>query len=64
VLPGTTSSEHARENFAAMEITLSDEVIDRLEKLVNRETISGPRYKPATQAEVDTEEFSTFDRGQ
>jgi aryl-alcohol dehydrogenase-like predicted oxidoreductase len=61
VIPGTTSSEHARENFAAMEISLNDDVIDRLEKLFNRETISGPRYKPVTQSEIDTEEFVTSD---
>ena len=60
VIPGTTSSEHVRENFAAMEVSLNDDVIESLERLVNQETISGPRYKPATQLEIDTEEFETF----
>lgn len=56
VLPGTTSCDHLEENFAAMNISLSDDLVGRLENLISRETISGPRYKSATQAEIDTEE--------
>ena len=54
-IPGTTSVEHLEENVAAMDIRLSAEIIERVEALVNPETISGPRYPEATQKEIDTE---------
>lgn len=55
-IPGTTSPDHMRENAAAAEVTLSPEVIARLEALVNADTVTGPRYAPAMQATVDTED--------
>ena len=57
VIPGTTSPEHLRENFAAAEIALGAETIAKLNALINPETVSGARYPAATQAEIDTEEF-------
>jgi aryl-alcohol dehydrogenase-like predicted oxidoreductase len=53
-----TSCEHLEANFAAMNIKLSDELVGRLENLISRETIHGPRSKPETQAEIDTEEYA------
>ncbi|MFC7047584.1 aldo/keto reductase [Emcibacter nanhaiensis] len=58
VIPGTTSLAHLRDDVAASEVELSQDIIERLEKLINRETISGPRYPAPTQAEIDTEEFA------
>ncbi|MEM7281654.1 MAG: aldo/keto reductase [Pseudomonadota bacterium] len=57
-IPGTTSADHLEENFAALDVTLSVETVDRVEALVNRHTVSGPRYPAGTQAEIDTEQFA------
>lgn len=64
VLPGTTSIEHVEENFAALEVALSEDLIASLEELISRDAISGPRYKRVTQAEIDTEEFATTEARQ
>ena len=58
VIPGTTSVDHLRENLAAAEVPLSSRVLAALEELINSETVSGPRYNAATQAEIDTEEIA------
>ena len=57
VIPGTTSLAHLEENVAAIDVRLTDETMQKLESLINHDTISGPRYKPVTQAEIDTEEM-------
>lgn len=57
VIPGTTSTAHLEENVAAAGVSLSAETIAGLESLINRDTVSGPRYPAATQAEIDTEEW-------
>jgi aryl-alcohol dehydrogenase-like predicted oxidoreductase len=57
VIPGTTSIEHLEEDWSAKDVQLSADVCRRVEALVNQETVSGPRYPAATQAEIDTEEF-------
>lgn len=57
VIPGTTSVEHLEEDWRALDIELTDSIVDRVETLVNQNTVSGPRYPAATQAEIDTEEF-------
>lgn len=54
-IPGTTSPDHMRENAAAAQVRLSPEIVQRLEALVNENTVTGPRYAPAMQASVDTE---------
>jgi aryl-alcohol dehydrogenase-like predicted oxidoreductase len=57
VIPGTTSTTHLRENVATSKIRFEPEILSRAGSLINRSTISGPRYPSATQAEIDTEEF-------
>lgn len=57
VIPGTTSVDHLEEDWGALNVELSDEIIERVEALVNQNTVSGPRYPAPTQAEIDTEEF-------
>jgi aryl-alcohol dehydrogenase-like predicted oxidoreductase len=57
-IPGTTSIEHLEENMAAVDVSLNDETMARLDALINRHTVSGQRYNAATQAEIDTEEFA------
>lgn len=55
-IPGTTNPDHMVENAKAAEIRLSPETMARVEELVNPQTVSGPRYAPAMQASVDTED--------
>ena len=57
-LPGTTSVAHLQENLAADAVALSPDTLQRLDALINRDTVAGARYNPATQAEVDTEEYA------
>jgi aryl-alcohol dehydrogenase-like predicted oxidoreductase len=58
VIPGTTSAEHLEQDFAALRVELSADVVERVDALVNSETVSGPRYPAPTQKEIDTEEFA------
>lgn len=54
-IPGTTRLDHLAENAAAPAIVLSAETLARLDALINPNTVSGPRYGAAVQAEIDTE---------
>ena len=56
-IPGTTNVAHLEENCKATEIKLSADVIERVERLINQDSISGARYNTATQQEINTEEF-------
>jgi hypothetical protein len=55
-IPGTTRPEHMLENARAVAIALAPEIVAQLEVLINATTVAGPRYAPAMQATVDTEE--------
>ncbi len=57
-IPGTTSPAHMREGAAAA-VTLSDEIMAKVDAAVNGETVSGSRYPPHLQAAVDTERMPT-----
>lgn len=57
-IPGTTRIDHLEENAAAEQIALSLDVRKRLDTLINAKTVVGARYNTATQAEIDTEEFT------
>ena len=57
-IPGTTSLDHLQENAAAADVALSPETVVRLDRLINQDTVLGPRYDAATQSDVDTEEFN------
>ena len=56
-IPGTTNAAHLAENLGAADVALAPAIVDRLDALVNRHTVAGPRYNAGTQAEIDTEEF-------
>lgn len=58
VLPivGTTSIAHLEEDVDASQVRISADTIEKLEKLINADTVSGTRYPPETLAEIDTEE--------
>lgn len=57
-IPGTTRSDHAEENIAALGVTLDAATIARVDALFTPDAPHGPRYPAATQAEIDTEEFA------
>jgi aryl-alcohol dehydrogenase-like predicted oxidoreductase len=54
-IPGTTRPKHMRENAGAAAVTLSDEVMAKVDALVNATTVTGSRYPAAMQSAVDTE---------
>jgi aryl-alcohol dehydrogenase-like predicted oxidoreductase len=54
---GTTSLEHLAENVAAAEVRLSPAVMDKVEGLINQQTVVGNRYSAQSNSEVDTEVF-------
>ena len=58
VIPGTSNFDHMQENVARSDWRPSAELCETLSSLINRSTIAGPRYTPAAQATIDTEEFA------
>jgi aryl-alcohol dehydrogenase-like predicted oxidoreductase len=56
-IPGTQKIHHLEDNIAAADVTLSTEHMQRLEALINQQTVKGPRYNALNASEVDTEEF-------
>jgi aryl-alcohol dehydrogenase-like predicted oxidoreductase len=56
-IPGTTNPQHMRDNFAAQNIVLSAAQVEQLNQMINRHNVSGPRYDPQSQSEVDTESY-------
>ncbi len=56
-IPGTTSMAHLEENLGAAALSPDAALMAELETLINPSTVAGARYNPATQAEIDTEEF-------
>lgn len=58
VIPGTSRLDHLRENVARGEWRPDAAVLDRVDALINRETVSGPRYNESMQRGIDTEEFA------
>jgi aryl-alcohol dehydrogenase-like predicted oxidoreductase len=56
-IPGTRSVAHLQDDLGAADITLDAATMQRLEVLINQQTVVGPRYDAAAQAGVDTEEF-------
>ena len=57
-IPGTASIPHLEENIARWDWQMSAELAAELDALINRNTVAGPRYSPAMQASIDTEEFA------
>ena len=44
--------------IAAADVVLPAGMVERVDALINLRTVSGPRYNPGNQADVDTEEFA------
>jgi hypothetical protein len=56
-IPGTANIAHLEENAGGADVRLGAEAVERLDAMINRDTVRGPRYPAAVQAEIDTEEF-------
>ncbi|HMI96690.1 MAG TPA: aldo/keto reductase [Micropepsaceae bacterium] len=54
-IPGTTRLDHLAENARGSEVRLLPDAMERMEALINANTVSGPRYNAATLPEIDTE---------
>src|SRR4029078_12232197 len=52
-IPGTKQRKYVEENVAAADATLSREHVGTLDRALAPDRISGPRYAPAQQAQVD-----------
>ena len=58
VIPGTADLRHLEDNYRAGEITVSQDVLDRADALINEETVRGHRYPEAMRVLADTEEYA------
>lgn len=56
-IPGTQNIAHLEENHVAAEISLSAEIVARLDAHFTPESAVGPRYAASQQDSVDTEQF-------
>lgn len=57
-IPGTTNPDHLAENIARADWVMPPELAEELDAMINRHTVAGPRYGPAMQATIDTEDFA------
>ena len=57
-IPGTGKLDHLVENAGAAQVRLDPETLARVGAIINQNTVSGPRYNAANQADVGTEEFA------
>ena len=57
-IPGTTSESHLLDDLGAADVALSDEVLKRLDALINQQTVHGNRYNAQANSEVDTEAYT------
>jgi aryl-alcohol dehydrogenase-like predicted oxidoreductase len=56
-IPGTTSVAHLAEDLDAAKLTLTAATMAQLDALINQTTVTGSRYNPQGNSEVDTETF-------
>lgn len=54
---GTRQPKHLDDNAGSAAVNLDRSLIDRLDALINPQTVAGPRYNAATQQEIDSETF-------
>ena len=57
-IPGTGKLDHMIENARAAEVRLDPDTLARVGAIINQNTVRGPRYNAANQADVGTEEFA------
>jgi aryl-alcohol dehydrogenase-like predicted oxidoreductase len=56
-IPGTTSVAHLQEDLGAADVKLDAALLQKLDALINQQTVAGNRYSAQSRSEVDTEEF-------
>ena len=54
-IPGTTRLDHLAENAGGADVQLDTAMLQKLNALINPDTVAGDRYNEATYAEIDTE---------
>jgi aryl-alcohol dehydrogenase-like predicted oxidoreductase len=57
-IPGTQNIRHLEDNMAAADVALPADQMQRLEALINQQTVKGERYNAVSASEVDTEVFA------
>ncbi len=57
-IPGTTSVAHLLDDLGSTQVKLSDDLIAKLNELINQNTVVGDRYNDQANSEVDTEVFN------
>lgn len=57
-IPGTANPAHLAQNLARADWVMPPALAAELDALINRHTVAGPRYGPAMQATIDTEDFA------
>jgi aryl-alcohol dehydrogenase-like predicted oxidoreductase len=58
-IPGTQKIAHLDENLASANLVIEPKILGQLSALINHQTVSGLRYPPAAQKDVDTELFES-----
>ena len=56
-IPGTTSAAHLADNFAAADVSVGAEVLEKVGEIVNQQTVAGHRYPEVMRDTIDTEDF-------
>ena len=56
-ITGTKNPRHLEESVGAAAVSLTPEIVTRLDRLINQRTVAGPRYNETTQKDIDTETF-------
>jgi aryl-alcohol dehydrogenase-like predicted oxidoreductase len=56
-IPGTANEKHLLDDLGAVNVSLSPDLMTRLEALINERTVMGSRYTAQANSEVDTEVF-------
>ena len=57
-IPGTTSEHHLLDDLGAANVSLSSDLLAKLDALINQQTVQGNRYSAQANSEVDTEQFA------
>ena len=57
-IPGTVKIDHLEDDLGAASVTLSAEILSKLDELFQPEKIHGFRYPSLGMSEVDTERFA------
>lgn len=56
-IPGTISNAHMRQNFAAADVAVDGEMLDRAGAIINQQTVAGHRYPEIMRGTIDTEDY-------